>query len=127
MARRRPAKKVVTADIREVPGRQLTCRVHHDWPSEDVEDGKKLPRGVYVELVDEAADLWRLMDVCRRCGKTRWKPMPERRVVRCNWNYIDPPDWVKLTLKFTQGDAYMENMQRNLAKLFPAGAETGVP
>jgi hypothetical protein len=119
MANRRVNSKTVARSVADIPGRQLTCRVHHDWPSEDIQDGKRLPVGVWTGLVDPDTDMWHLNDQCRRCGKVRYQEMPGRVYRNRPWRYRDPDDWVSFPEKFTSRDALAENITRNYSKLFP--------
>lgn len=110
-------------DPADIPGNQLTCRVQHDWPYDEIQETKRVPRGVWTELIDAAQDLWRLFDQCRRCGSIRWKNLPGRRWNRGKWQYKRPPEiaWVKMNIFFGKGDAREEVFTRNASKLFPEG------
>jgi len=121
--RRQKSERVRTDDVGMVPGRQLTCRAQHDWPSDKIIDGRALPRGVSTELVDADTDLWELVDVCPRCGEIRrmWCP---NRVPDGKWRgYKQPRDWVTLTVQFTRGDARLENFARSAHLLFSQDGE----
>ena len=117
----RKRKAIESEDPADIPGNQLTCRVKHPWPYDEMQETKRLPQGVWTELIDATVDLWRLFDRCPRCGSIRWKNLPGRRWNRGNWNYKRPPEsgWVKMLGKFTQGDAREETFNRNASKLFP--------
>lgn len=120
MARTR-IKRTVAKSAAEIPGRQLACRVHHQWPSEDIVDGRKLPLGVWIDLYDAQTDMWHLNDQCPRCGCVRYQDMPGRRYVNGPWKRKYDKDWVVYKEKFTSRDALRENIGRNLSKLLPAG------
>lgn len=105
----------------EIPGRQLACRVHHLWPSEQMVDGRKPPFGVWSELADAATNMWHLNDQCPRCGCIRYQKMPDRVYMNLPWLRKYDKDWVRTEEKFTSRDALRENISRNSGWLFAAG------
>lgn len=115
MTKRRKRELATSAD--QIPPRQVTCRVHHAWPSEDLVDGKKPPPGLWYELADKDTDMWHLNDQCPRCGSIRYQEMPGRVYMNNPWRRKYGPEWVKFGGRFTPRDALRENMTRNSAKL----------
>lgn len=116
--RQRKAPRVVATSVDQIPGRQLACRVHHKWPSEDMIDSRAIPRGLAARLVDPEAGMWWVTDLCPRCGKTRYKRYPGRVYDGTGWHYIETREWVRFEQKFSTADAFEANVQRNFTKLF---------
>lgn len=114
---RKPAKLIATS-VDQIPGKQLACRAHHKWPSDDLIDSKVVPTGLAARLIDPEAGMWWVVDVCPRCGKTRYKRYPRRVYDGTGWHYVEPLDWVRYEQKFSSADAFEANVQRNFAKLF---------
>lgn len=117
----------VVRQLNQIPDAQLACRVHHKWPSEDLEVGKPLPKGLTAESTDQRG-VYMLLDQCPRCGKIRWK-LTRRNGIwpeEGGWHYIDPhnlpgyDDWVKLDQDIKRGTTVMlgENIRRNAKQLF---------
>jgi hypothetical protein len=117
----------VVKRLNQIPDAQLACRIHHPWPSEQLEFGKPLPEGLTAERTEKQG-VWLLEDQCQRCGKIRWKITKPRRVWDTDegWHYIDPKglpgyeDWVTLDKDMKRGARTMmgENIRRNASALF---------
>jgi hypothetical protein len=114
----------IATTLSEIPDHQLACRVHHKWPSDDLEAGKPLPRGLVASPVNGTGrrqGVYEVRDTCRRCGKVRWKLTLPRRVwdPGASWRYEDPPDWVTIPADLLENfSASAENMARNASRLF---------
>lgn len=113
-------EKIVAKSPAEIPGRQVACRVHHKWPSEDMVDGKKLPFGVWISVEDPETGMCHLNDQCPRCGCQRYQDMPGGVYVNGPWKRKYDKDWVVYQEKFTSRDALRENFNRNRSKLMAA-------
>jgi hypothetical protein len=95
MATSPAVRKRIATKVDEIPDRQLACRAgRHKWPLDELEVGKKAPKGLEISPSPSG---YQLDDVCTRCGKTRTftthgnilDDTTDRR-------YKDPKDWVKL-------------------------------
>ena len=122
-----PEERRVVTRLNQIPDAQLACRVHHKWPSEDLQFGQPLPEGLNATRTEKRG-VWLLEDQCTRCGKIRWKlTLPNRGFDTSEgWRYIDPhnlpgyEDWVTLDADIPRGSRVMmgENIRRNAKQLF---------
>lgn len=97
----------VAKKVSDIPPRQLACRIRHRWPlDEDLEPGRRLPRG--VEVIPQYDSTYMIRETCKRCGKRRIQDtLPGGQYdIHAPYRYDDPDDWVKMdgSLSVTRRD-----------------------
>lgn len=122
-----PEERRYVTRLNQIPDAQLACRIHHKWPSEDLQYGQPMPEGLTATRTEKQG-VFLIEDQCPRCGKVRWKLTKPRRVWDTSegWHYIDPKnlpgfeDWVSLDKNMKRGARTMmsENIRRNAKALF---------
>lgn len=114
---------IVATSVTDIPSNQLACRAgRHLWPSDALEFGKPLPKGLTAEATDRKRGVYQLIDECQRCGKVRRMDTAPNHVYDVNawYAYRDPKDWVRCpeTLDLKKRDMRAENFRRNAEELF---------
>lgn len=123
MATATTTRQRVANRLSEIPDDQLACRAgRHMWPSDSLQAGKPLPRGLTAVASAETRGVYQLRDVCQRCGKTRVMDTLPKGVydVNAQYSYRDPKNWVKLdqSLEVYKRDLRAENFRRSAGELF---------
>jgi hypothetical protein len=117
-----PAERKRVADkLSDIPKGQLACRAgRHKWPSDDLEFGKPIPKG--METAPAPGGCHQIIDVCRRCGKRRIVTTMPGGVLdpAADYDYKDPKDWVRLSreLKVRKRELRAYNILINQDRLF---------
>jgi hypothetical protein len=114
-------RKKIANTIGEIPLDQLACRATaHRWALNDLEFGKRLPRGLSAERVG-VEGVFELVDECLRCGKQRRIITGVNGQVGTGTRYYrDPIDWVRLSadLEVVKADLLTVHLANNAAALF---------
>jgi len=120
-------KAVPRAEIQlaEVDNDIVACRAsRHQWPSDELQPGKALPRGFRPVLLRDGTVL--IEEPCRRCGKRvsyltgtggSWQPGAKRR-------YVDPEHWKTFRIEtgITKSD-FRGELYRRMNESIMAAAE----
>jgi rRNA maturation protein Nop10 len=117
-----PQQRIATK-LSEIPDDQLACRAgRHMWPSDALQAGKPLPRGLTAVPHAQTRGVYQLRDTCQRCGKVRVMDTLPNGVydVNAQYSYRDPKNWVKLdqSLDVYKRDLRAENFARAAGELF---------